>query len=297
MKTFLRLLLVTLCLLPASLLAQRPSADPLAYHLVDSTGRATTFAQLVARASAADVVFFGELHNNPIAHWLQLRLLNALAERKGARLTLGLEMLEADNQLILDEYLARTISPKRYGDEARLWPNYETDYDPVVFRAKELGLPVIATNIPRRYADLVNRQSLRALDSLSAEAKRFIAPLPIPYREDPDQAGMFTAMGMLAHGGKKEKSYLQEAQAIKDATMGYFISRHLRPGHTFLHLNGSFHSLAGSGIIPYLLHYAPKTKIVTLTTVLQEDLQRLDEDYRGSADFILIVPEDMTRTH
>lgn len=76
---------------------------------------------------------------------MQLRVLEALQQRKGKNLTLGLEMLEADIQLILDEYLAKTISPKSYGDEARLWPNYETDYDPVVYFAKDHGLRVIAT--------------------------------------------------------------------------------------------------------------------------------------------------------
>ena len=79
--------------------------------------------------------------------------------------------------------------------------------------------------------------------------------------------------------------------------MGYRISQHLRPQHTFLHLNGSYHSLQNGGIIPYLRRYAPKTRIVTITTVLQEDVQALEEAYRGMADFILIVPEDMTRTH
>ena len=241
----------------------------------------------------------GNVHNNPISHWMQLRVLEALQQRKGKNLTLGLEMLEADIQLILDEYLAKTISPKSYGDEARLWPNYETDYDPVVYFAKDHGLRVIATNVPRRYADLVNRKGLPTLDSLSAEAKRLSAPsahrLPVQRRRG---AGMFAAMGALVHGDKKkEKRYLEEAQAIKDATMGYRISQHLRPQHTFLHLNGSYHSLQNGGIIPYLRRYAPKTRIVTITTVLQEDVQALEEAYRGMADFILIVPEDMTRTH
>ena len=76
--------------------------------------------------------------------------------------------------------------------------------------------------------------------------------------------------------------------------MGYRISQHLRPQHTFLHLNGSYHSLQNGGIIPYLRRYAPKTRIVTITTVLQEDVEALEEAYRGMADFILIVPEDMT---
>ena len=278
--------------------SSEPVTSPLAYRLVVSAGRSVPFDRLISQATTADVVFFGELHNNPISHWMQLRLLEALQQRKGKHLTLGLEMLEADVQLILDEYLTKTISPKSYGDEARLWPNYETDYDPVVYFAKDHGLRVIATNVPRRYADLVNRKGLPALDSLSAEAKRYLPPLPIAFQSTEESAGMFAAMGALVHGDKKkEKRYLEEAQAIKDATMGYRISQHLRPQNTFLHLNGSYHSLQNGGIIPYLSRYAPKTRIVTITTVLQEDVQALEEAYRGMADFILIVPEDMTRTH
>lgn len=290
-------LLLTGLLFSLSVSAQK-TTEPVAYRLVDSVGRPVTFDKLITRAAGADVVFFGELHNNPISHWMQLRVLEALQQRKGKNLTLGLEMLEADIQLILDEYLAKTISPKSYGDEARLWPNYETDYDPVVYFAKDHGLRVIATNVPRRYADLVNRKGLPALDSLSAEAKRYLPPLPIAFQSTEQSAGMFAAMGALVHGDKKkEKRYLEEAQAIKDATMGYRISQHLRPQHTFLHLNGSYHSLQNGGIIPYLSRYAPKTRIVTITTVLQEDVEALEEAYHGMADFILIVPEDMTRTH
>ncbi len=122
-------LLLTGLLFSLSASAQK-TTEPVAYRLVDSVGRPVTFDKLITRAAGADVVFFGELHNNPISHWMQLRVLEALQQRKGKNLTLGLEMLEADIQLILDEYLAKTISPKSYGDEARLWPNYETDYEP-----------------------------------------------------------------------------------------------------------------------------------------------------------------------
>ena len=81
--------------------SSEPVTSPLAYRLVDSAGRSVTFDRLISQAATADVVFFGELHNNPISHWMQLRLLEALQQRKGKHLTLGLEMLEADVQLIL----------------------------------------------------------------------------------------------------------------------------------------------------------------------------------------------------
>ncbi len=39
--------------------------------------------------------------------------------------------------------------------------------------AKEKNIPVIAANPPRRYVTLVGRRGMKALDSLSADAKYF----------------------------------------------------------------------------------------------------------------------------
>ena len=64
---------------------------------------------------------------------------------------------------------------------ANLWPNYWTDYHPLVDMAKEHGLPFIATNIPRRYASFVYQHGLSDLDSLSDGAKAFLPALPIPF--------------------------------------------------------------------------------------------------------------------
>ena len=47
----------------------------------------------------------------------------------------------------LDFPFKRKISYDRFEAEARLWDNYSTDYYPVVFFAKEHGIPFIATNI------------------------------------------------------------------------------------------------------------------------------------------------------
>ena len=121
-----------------------------AYALFDNSGREITFEELIDRIAPADAVFVGEIHNCPITHWLELEITRALYARHGKRLVMGAEMLESDTQLILDEYMQRLISPERFGAEARLWDNYETDYHPIVFFAKEHGLPFVATNAPRR---------------------------------------------------------------------------------------------------------------------------------------------------
>ena len=96
---------VFLITFPLFAFAQKP-----AYKLFREDGKKVKFDKMVAAASEADIVLFGELHNNPIAHWLQLELTKELYEKGGKELVLGAEMFEADNQMIMDEYLAGLIS-------------------------------------------------------------------------------------------------------------------------------------------------------------------------------------------
>src|SRR5690606_9602799 len=86
---------------------------------------------------------------------------------------------EADNQLLLDEYLSGLISQKSFEEEARLWKNYKTDYKPILEFAKKHRIRVVATNVPRRYANSVYHDGFGVLDQLSPQALRFLPPLPI----------------------------------------------------------------------------------------------------------------------
>ncbi len=271
--------------------------EKLAYQLFNTKGKTTDYKDLLKSAAKADVVFFGESHNNPIAHWLQYELTRDLFEERKGALTLGAEMFEADNQLILNEYLSGAISEKNFEEEARVWGNYETDYKPLVLFAKEQQLPFIATNIPRRYANLVFRQGPEALENLSEQAKEYIAPLPIEFNlELESYAGMLDMMGGASHGGGQMDN-LPKAQAVKDATMAHFIAKNLEKKQLFIHYNGSFHSDLKEGIVWYLLQEEPRSNILTITTVEQADLKSIDAETSRKADFILVVPASMTKTY
>ena len=250
------------------------------------------YSQLLKAAEGVDVVLFGEQHNNPISHWLQLQLTKDLHAAKGDQLLLGAEMFEADNQLILNEYLSGKISKKNFLQECRLWGNYETDYAPLVEFAKSNGLTFVASNIPRRYANLVYREGLEGLEGLSAEAKAAIAPLPIEVNLELE---CYKSMLVMAegHGGDN----LPKAQAAKDATMGHFIVKNRKAGQTLLHFNGSYHSDNWESIVWYLEHYAPGTKVLTITSVSEDDPETLSEENAGKADFTIAIAADMTVTH
>jgi uncharacterized iron-regulated protein len=269
-------------------------SDKPAYYFYNQKGKKVKYEKVLKAALEADVVFFGESHNNPIAHWMELELTKDFYKAKGDNLILGAEMFERDNQLILNEYLAGKISGKSFKDEARLWPNYSTDYKPLVEFAKEHKLPFIATNVPRRYASVAYKKGFEGLDSLDAEAKSYIAPLPIAYDADLKcYKDMLSMMGMGAHVNEN----FPKAQAVKDATMAYSIAGYAEKGKLFFHYNGSYHSDNYQSILWHLNQYKPGLKIVTISTVEQPDIDTISNEFRSQADFILVVPEDMTRTY
>lgn len=264
--------------------------DKKSYQLFDKNGKKTSYKKLVNSSLKKDVVLFGEYHNNSVVHWLQLELTKDLAEK--SNLVLGAEMLEADNQLQLNQYLEGEINQKAFDTLARLWNNYKTDYKPLVDFAKEKKFNFIATNVPRRYASLVFKKDLVALDSLSVKEKSWIAPLPIEF--DVNLPGYQAMMGM--QGGHAADK-MPKAQAIKDATMAYFINKNKKENSIFIHYNGTYHSDNFEAISWYLNKYNPLLKIMTIATVEQKDIFKFEKEHYNKADFILVIDEDVTKTY
>ena len=264
--------------------------DKKAYQIFDKKGKKSSYEKVLKASEKTDVVLFGEIHDNSLVHWLQLEFTKDLAQRKP--LVLGAEMLEADNQKQLDQYLKGEINQKQLDSSARLWKNYKTDYKPLVDFAKDKKINFIATNVPRRYASLVFKKDLVALDSLSALEKSWIAPLPIEFDINlPGYKGMMSMQG--GHAGEK----MPKAQAIKDATMAYFINKNRKENSIFVHYNGTYHSDNYEGINWYLRKLDADIQIVTIAMVEQKDISKLEAEHYNKADFILVIDEDVTKTH
>ena len=101
------------------------------------------------------------------------------------------------------------------------------------------------------------------------------------------------AQEMGGHGGEN----LPKAQASKDATMAHFISKNRKENSLFIHYNGSYHSDNFEGINWYLKQENPTLKIVTIATVSQNDISKLEPEYFGRANFIIVIDEDVTKTY
>ena len=260
-----------------------------AFAFFTQNGKRTSYRKLLRKSKKADIVLFGEYHNNPIAHWLEVKLTKDLLGKRS--LILGAEMFERDNQDALDGYLEGTIDQKGLDTLARLWKNYKTDYKPWVDLAKREKLPIVATNIPRKYANLVYKKGLQALDTLPSAERKWIVSLPFPYDGNLSQ---YEKMKKMARHNPEN---LPMSQAIKDATMAESIETHYKKESLFLHLNGSYHSDFFQGIYWYLRKRNPNLKILTISTLSQSNLKKLPTEAYGQADFILVVDEDMTGSY
>ncbi|MGY6744283.1 MAG: ChaN family lipoprotein [Cecembia sp.] len=265
----------------------------IAFKVFDKAGKEVSFDDLAQEATQQTLVFFGELHNNGIAHWLQLRLFKAM-HASIENMVLAGEFFEKDDQLNIEEWFEGRITDKNFEAEAKLWNNYQTDYKPLMLYAKANGIPFIASNVPRKYASLVSREGLAGLESLSDEAKRYIAPLPVSV--DKELPG-YKAMADMMHGSPMNMDFMVEAQAIKDATMAASLMEHIRKGTPILHINGSYHSNNYEGIVWYIRQEFPELSLLTINTVEQENMHDLEEKYQGTADYIIVTPLDGPKSY
>ena len=262
------------------------------YKLYDHKGREQKLEKLFEEATKKSWVFFGEFHNSTTLHRIQLLLTQHLYKNHGNKLLVGAEMFESDNQDIINEYFQDLINTKYFEDECRLWTNYKADYKPIVEFLKSNKLPLIATNIPRRYAHMVHYKGLESLNSLPEHVKKMFLPT-LPIQIDTTLASYQEIKKMAMHGGK----YMLEAQAIKDATMAHFITKYWAPGNVFLHLNGAFHTNNYEGIISFLPKNWLRNEMLVISMVTQKDIEKLEDENKSLGDYIFCFSEDYAKSH
>lgn len=252
--------------------------------LYNQQGEEVAVDQLYVALEGKTHIFFGELHGKSLAHHLELDLLKRLQQMHGHNVVLGMEMFESDVQLIIDEYFNGWITKRHFEADARIWNNY-ADYRPIVEFAKEHGIRLVATNIPRRYANAVYNFGESILDSFTPTAKSYFVKTPISIDTTLQIYSMIKTMG-INHNGEN----LLLSQALKDATMAKYIKENIVGNKVLLHLNGAFHSKFREGIISYLSN-VPKKRILTVCTIFRSEMEERGGELEGIADFIWVLDE------
>jgi uncharacterized iron-regulated protein len=266
------------------------------YKIYDTRSKQlVTIDKIVADMAGADVLFFGEEHNDSAGHYLENKIFRALHEQYGEKMVLSMEMFEADGQVGLNEYLNGFINEDRFARDVRLWSNYR-DYRPMIEYAKQNKIPVIAANPPRRYVNLVSRRGMRSLDSLSKDAKKFLPPLPYDtlagrYREK------FVEIMKGGPGGDNPNVYY--SQSLWDAGMGYSIYRYLKNNKhkKVFHCVGGFHTEEKLGTAAQLQMRNKKLKILNIASFSDASFNNPDwEKFSSRGDYLIITNPDLKKT-
>ncbi len=266
------------------------------YKIYDTrTRQVITFDKIVTDMAKADVLFFGEEHNDSACHYMENKIFRSLHTQYGDKVVLSLEMFETDNQLVLNDYLQGFIDETRLSRDARLWSNYK-DYRPMIEYAKQNKISVIAANPPRRYVNLVSRRGMRSLDSLSKDARKFLPPLPYDtltgrYREK--------FVEIMKGGPGWDNPNIYYSQSLWDAGMSYSIYKFLKGNKhkKVFHCVGSFHTEEKLGTAAQLQLRNKKLKILNIASFSDESFANPDWEkflYRG--DYIILTDPDLKKT-
>jgi uncharacterized iron-regulated protein len=312
----------------ASTGATQESEAPGDFRVYTGEGQRATLDDIVAAMADVDIVFLGETHDDPTEHWLEHDLLARAFEAYGVtadsdaqprKVALSLEFFQRDVQGILDEYLGDLISESTFRAASRPWPEYETDYRPLIEFAKERGLDVVAANAPRRYSSRVSRHGRESLLDLSDAARASLPPLPYGMPSAAYRAQWFQVMATVMEeeaqkcgvpieadstGAEPTSDHMAMAnqlhtQSLWDASMAFWASDHLmrNPGELLIHMVGSFHIEYGTGIPEHVETYRPGTSRLIVSMRPVADVDVFDPSRDGeNEDFVILTDESLTRS-
>lgn len=256
------------------------------------------------RLAHADVLFFGEQHDDSETHRAEYETLASIASL-GRPVILSLEMFERDVQPALDDYLAGKTTEAEFLGRARPWPSYATAYRPLVELARAHHWPVIAANVPRPLASAVGRKGLVALDSLSATQRLTAARDNVCLIDDyharfmDEMHAHSTGSGGAAEAGDSLPTAMAErfyvAQCVKDETMAESIVRAKQAASRdaiVVHFTGAFHSDYSQGTVERVKRRAPSWNLVVISAVPVPDPSVAPiAPETGIADFVIFTKQ------
>ncbi len=253
------------------------------YRLIRSTDQQPiALSDLVQELASSDVIFIGELHSHSASHYLQMQLLTALYQNN-PQLVLSMEQFERDKQDVVNEYLSHNIGEETLITQAKAWPNYKSDYHPLMEFAKAHQLSVIAANAPKALVRCIALKGPGVADKLPEAQRAYLArdltQSSTAYQEKfhqfmkgagdwHGQSEKTTHASGHGHGGKTGKlSNSFYAQLARDNTMAESIAKALeaQPGHQVVAINGAFHSDSRLGAVDALKRLKPHLKISVLS--------------------------------
>ncbi|KJF99953.1 ChaN family lipoprotein [Photobacterium leiognathi] len=248
------------------------------YTITSAQGNTLSVNQLALALKDADIILVGEWHSHPAAHLLQSQLFAALYQQN-PNMALSMEQFTRDKQAIVDQYLAGEIGERTLVSEANAWPNYDSDYRPLVEFAKQHKLDVIAANAPKSIVRCISKQGAGYLNKLPTSERLWVAQ-SLTLNKDAYQAKFLNSMH---HGNEDQNLRMFAAQTAWDDTMAESMVDYLKshPNKQIIHVAGRFHTMEGLGTASRIKARNPNLNIALVTPVTaKEKLADNAQDYR-----------------
>jgi len=258
-------------------------------HFVATDGdRLLSTRQVAHELANADVVVLGEQHDATAVHELHLELLQQLHSRRGD-VVLALEMFERDVQPVLMRYISGLCTEAEFLAASRPWPNYASDYRPMVEFARARNLLVLAANAPRPLASRVAKQGIDSVQGEPHVARSTSAP-----EDDYWQAFLAAMQGHVGTGSQDAIKRMYAAQCLKDDTMAETVVDHLRERQAagarplVVLVVGKGHSDHRRGVVSRVLDRMPNAdvRVLSCATGPSADAARRDVAV-GVGDYVI----------
>ena len=239
----LGILLHGCAMLPTNSTAPIPLPSPGEPRIVDTlTGEILTPGDMGSRLKHADIIYVGELHSSLSHHRVQRDLIVALI-RAGTRPALGLEMVEAQHQKVLDRWVAGDLTESALRsllDWQEGWGHDFSLYRDIFELARVHKIPLFALNAPR---SLVRRVAKVGREGLTEEELRICPPL----RSGTPEHRKYVRGFFQGHHGGHAHSFdrFYAAQLVWDEFMA------ARVGEALPQVKGPLVVLAGRGHIEF----------------------------------------------
>ena len=200
------------------------------YAVRTRDGQRLDARELADRLSEADAVCFGEEHDNPHHHYAQLEVLGHLIDRApaaGREVAVGLEMVDAERQPVLDAWTSFELGAEELRDRLdwrRRWGFDFSFYRPIFEQARSGGVPLIALNAPK---DLTRRIARQGLDRLPRAERQALPELDLA---DAQHRAIFD--DAVRHHPMKgmQMDLMYQAQVVWDETMAHRAANWLTAG-------------------------------------------------------------------
>lgn len=260
------------------------------------SGKPVEFAKMVKEMKDSRFVYVGESHNSLPMHDIQLKVIKALYDQD-PYMAIGLEMLPAGVQEVLDKWSRGELSEEEFIRDVRWYVNWNFNYGfyaGIFAFAREKNIPVFALNVPR---EVITKIRMKGWEGLSEEEKALVPKPDLSHEEHRFLIRTIFESTELPHQMKGEGlemvfEGLYRAQSAWDEVMAAnAIQGAAKEGRRMVVLAGSGHLLYNLGINRRV---AEKKKL-TATTILAVSVPSENKSIRVSrsfADYVWGIEEE-----